>query len=151
MHSTLDSDATVVSNSPGSTSKRPMMDASGPLLTATQPSTSWGKAIPVALSVLIYWTAVSMIPVYNKRVFAKGNYPYPVATATIQLAMVSLALGIVSIVKHLVYLAVRHGSTAQRGDAYEVMLRRCDVSLEQEARACVSFVGGWAGGGDDGD
>ena len=55
----------------------------------------------MALSVLIYWTAVSMIPVYNKRVFAKGNYPYPVATATIQLAMVSLALGIVSIVKHL--------------------------------------------------
>jgi len=46
----------------------------------------------VSLSVLTFWLVVSIIPVYNKIFFQKKYYPYPIATAGIQLAMVSLLL-----------------------------------------------------------
>jgi hypothetical protein len=48
----------------------------------------------VAISVLVYWTFVSLVPVYNKFFFQETFYPYPVATAGIQLGVVSLLLAV---------------------------------------------------------
>jgi hypothetical protein len=50
----------------------------------------------VTTSVLIYWIFVSLIPVYNKFFFQKSLFPYPVATAGIQLGVVSLMLALIS-------------------------------------------------------
>uniref|UniRef100_A0A061S237 Sugar phosphate transporter domain-containing protein n=2 Tax=Tetraselmis sp. GSL018 TaxID=582737 RepID=A0A061S237_9CHLO len=76
---------------------------SEPLL-AQNPLSVWpfSKTWRVALSVCIYWLSVSLVPVYNKRIFSKTVYPYPVATAAIQLGMVSAALGVISLLKHLI-------------------------------------------------
>lgn len=54
----------------------------------------------VTTSVLIYWIFVSLIPVYNKFFFQKSLFPYPVATAGIQLAVVSLVLAFLNTVQH---------------------------------------------------
>merc|ERR1712151_595597 len=43
----------------------------------------------VSLSIFFYWTLVSIIPIYNKIFFQKKYYPYPIATAGIQLFVVS--------------------------------------------------------------
>jgi hypothetical protein len=65
----------------------------------------FGRAYPciVALSVLIYWTFVSLVPVYNKFFFQNTQYPYPVATAGIQLAVVSLLLAILNTIQHFCF------------------------------------------------
>ena len=50
----------------------------------------------IAGSVAIYWITVSLIPIYNKYFFKKQLYPFPIATAGIQLAGVALLLGVVN-------------------------------------------------------
>lgn len=57
----------------------------------------------VAGSVLIYWLFVSVIPVYNKHYFQQTLYPYPIATAGIQLGVVSLLLALLNSVQHYVF------------------------------------------------
>lgn len=38
----------------------------------------------VTVSVLVYWVAVSLVPVWNKRVMHASRFPYAIATAMIQ-------------------------------------------------------------------
>ena len=54
----------------------------------------------VTSSVAVYWLFVSLIPIYNKFFFQKSLFPYPIATAGIQLLAVSTILGTVNIVQH---------------------------------------------------
>ncbi|CAB9517513.1 expressed unknown protein [Seminavis robusta] len=54
----------------------------------------------VAASVFVYWLFVSLIPVYNKFFFQKSLYPYPIATAGIQLGVVAILLGILNTLQH---------------------------------------------------
>ena len=54
----------------------------------------------VAGSVIIYWSFVSVIPVYNKHYFRKSLYPYPVATAGIQLGFVAVLLAVLNTLQH---------------------------------------------------
>jgi hypothetical protein len=54
----------------------------------------------VTTSVLIYWIFVSLIPVYNKFFFQNSLFPYPIATAGIQLAVVSLVLALLNTLQH---------------------------------------------------
>lgn len=66
----------------------------------------------VAISVFIYVTSVSMVPIYNKKVFSgtvcwghsKNDcakaFPYPITTAFLQLGFVSLLLTVASVVGH---------------------------------------------------
>lgn len=58
--------------------------------------------IVLAASIFVFWTTVSIIPVYNKFFFQKSLYPYPVATAGIQLGIVSILLAVLNIFQHLV-------------------------------------------------
>ena len=56
----------------------------------------------VAASIFVFWLFCSIIPVYNKFFFQKPFYPYPVATAGIQLGFVSALLAVLNIFQHLV-------------------------------------------------
>eukprot|EP00241_Pyramimonas_parkeae_P018426 CAMPEP_0114327368 /NCGR_PEP_ID=MMETSP0059-20121206/30260_1 /TAXON_ID=36894 /ORGANISM="Pyramimonas parkeae, Strain CCMP726" /LENGTH=362 /DNA_ID=CAMNT_0001456483 /DNA_START=175 /DNA_END=1263 /DNA_ORIENTATION=+ len=47
------------------------------------------KAALVTASVVVYWLSVSLVPVYNKRMFNPHIFPYPITTAAIQLVMVA--------------------------------------------------------------
>uniref|UniRef100_A0A7S1RXV4 Sugar phosphate transporter domain-containing protein n=1 Tax=Alexandrium catenella TaxID=2925 RepID=A0A7S1RXV4_ALECA len=68
-------------------------------------------AAKVAASVVVYCLAVSAVPIYNKKVFSgkvcwdegacAKSFPYPIATAFLQLGFVSLVLGFASVVGHL--------------------------------------------------
>mmetsp|Transcript_13065 Transcript_13065/g.24937 ORF Transcript_13065/g.24937 Transcript_13065/m.24937 type:complete len:415 (+) Transcript_13065:755-1999(+) len=58
------------------------------------------KAALVTASVVVYWLSVSLVPVYNKRMFNPHIFPYPITTAAIQLVMVAFVLGVISILKH---------------------------------------------------
>ncbi|KAG7350862.1 hypothetical protein IV203_010222 [Nitzschia inconspicua] len=62
----------------------------------------FGKTYPcmVFLSVIVYWTFVSLVPIYNKFFFQKTLYPYPIATAGIQLGVVSLLLALWNVFNH---------------------------------------------------
>lgn len=54
----------------------------------------------ILASVLVYCVSVSAVPVYNKQVLSGGDtqrFPYPVATAFLQLGIVALVLGLGSI------------------------------------------------------
>ena len=51
-----------------------------------------GHVRSVVLSIAAYWLLVSLIPIVNKRFFKRTAYPYPVATAGIQLGLVGIAL-----------------------------------------------------------
>ena len=53
----------------------------------------------VGFSVLVYWVFVSLIPVYNKYFFQRSLFPYPVATAAIQLGIVSFLCAVINIVQ----------------------------------------------------
>lgn len=58
-------------------------------------------SLEVAVAVVIYLVVVSIIPVFNKYfVFREGNFPYPIATAGIQLGVVTLLLSTVNIIDH---------------------------------------------------
>lgn len=54
----------------------------------------------VSLSILSFWILVSLIPIYNKIFFQKQYYPYPIATAGIQLFIVSTILIIVNTLQY---------------------------------------------------
>lgn len=65
--------------------------------------------LKVATATVIFCLSVSAVPIYNKLVFAQGvcdgagclrKYPYPVATAFLQLALVSLVLALFNTVGH---------------------------------------------------
>eukprot|EP00578_Thalassiosira_sp_NH16_P028700 CAMPEP_0181088244 /NCGR_PEP_ID=MMETSP1071-20121207/6683_1 /TAXON_ID=35127 /ORGANISM="Thalassiosira sp., Strain NH16" /LENGTH=444 /DNA_ID=CAMNT_0023170147 /DNA_START=252 /DNA_END=1586 /DNA_ORIENTATION=- len=56
--------------------------------------------LAVAASVALFWLTVSFIPVYNKYFFSKEYYPYPIATAGIQLGCVSVLLACVNCAQH---------------------------------------------------
>lgn len=64
------------------------------------PSCVYGssKFRSVAISAVIFCLSVSLIPVYNKKVFSGSanidKFPYPVATSFLQLSFVSLVLGL---------------------------------------------------------
>lgn len=67
-------------------------------------------AVKVAISTVIYCLAVSAVPIYNKKVFSgtvcwnggcAKNFPFPIATAFLQLGFVSLVLTISSVMGHL--------------------------------------------------
>eukprot|EP00529_Nitzschia_sp_RCC80_P015347 CAMPEP_0113490518 /NCGR_PEP_ID=MMETSP0014_2-20120614/27088_1 /TAXON_ID=2857 /ORGANISM="Nitzschia sp." /LENGTH=711 /DNA_ID=CAMNT_0000384293 /DNA_START=22 /DNA_END=2157 /DNA_ORIENTATION=- /assembly_acc=CAM_ASM_000159 len=62
----------------------------------------FGRMYPcmVAFSIMVYWTTVSVIPVYNKFFFQKSMYPYPIATAGIQLGVVSILLALLNTLQH---------------------------------------------------
>ncbi len=57
----------------------------------------------VAMSVLVYWTFVSVVPVYNKFFFQMTLYPYPIATAGIQLGVVSFLLATFNTLHHFLF------------------------------------------------
>lgn len=66
--------------------------------------------LKVGTATVIFCLSVSAVPIYNKLVFAEGvcdgkaclkKYPYPMATAFLQLSLVSLVLALVNIVGHL--------------------------------------------------
>lgn len=65
--------------------------------------------LKVTIATLIFCLSVSAVPIYNKLVFAQGvytragslhKYPYPIATAFLQLGVVSLVLAVVNTVGH---------------------------------------------------
>jgi len=56
----------------------------------------------LAASIFVFWSFVSIIPVYNKFFFQKSLYPYPIATAGIQLGFVSILLAILNISQHFI-------------------------------------------------
>lgn len=63
------------------------------------------RAPKILASVLIYCMSVSAVPIYNKQVFSGGDtqrFPYPVATAFLQLGFVALALGLSNILHRAV-------------------------------------------------
>jgi len=61
-----------------------------------------GHVGSVSLSIAAYWILVSLIPIVNKRFFRRMAYPYPVATAGIQLGLVGIALSFLCCAIHRV-------------------------------------------------
>lgn len=61
--------------------------------------------LKIAASVVIYCISVSAIPIFNKLVFSGGlgvsKFPYPVATAFLQLGVVGITLCMFSVAMHL--------------------------------------------------
>ena len=66
-------------------------------------SASSSTCFIISASVIIYLATVSLIPIYNKYFFQKSLYPYPIATAAIQLGVVSILCGIVNSLQHYYY------------------------------------------------
>lgn len=63
----------------------------------------------VGVSVVIYCLSVSAVPIYNKEVFTGGvgshgvglkKFPYPIATAFLQLGLVAVVLGLANVIGH---------------------------------------------------
>ena len=67
----------------------------------------------LAASIFVFWSFVSIIPVYNKFFFRKSLFPYPIATAGIQLSFVSILLAALNIVQHLFYSSRIENSRGQ--------------------------------------
>ncbi|CAK9054094.1 unnamed protein product [Durusdinium trenchii] len=79
----------------------------------SQPGVSKNKSLwrlKVGIATLIFCLSVSAVPIYNKLVFAEGvcdgkaclrKYPYPMATAFLQLSLVSLVLTFANICGHV--------------------------------------------------
>ena len=103
-----------------------------------------GHVRSVILSTTAYWLLVSLIPIVNKRFFRKSAYPYPVATAGIQLGLVGVALS-------LLCCAIHH--VEERGRAREVELAGEGVFRSPSVRVgrktmgddCEFFAKGEAG------
>lgn len=83
-----------------------MAQVAGPDVT-TRSQIVWG--LKVGIAAIVFWLSVSAIPIYNKLVFATGvcdgkaclrKYPFPMATAFLQLALVSLTLCIANAFGH---------------------------------------------------
>ena len=66
----------------------------------------------VVFSIVVYWTTVSVIPVYNKFFFQKSMYPYPIATAGIQLGVVSILLALLNTLQHFFFFHPTTTTTA---------------------------------------
>mmetsp|Transcript_45267 Transcript_45267/g.105645 ORF Transcript_45267/g.105645 Transcript_45267/m.105645 type:complete len:404 (+) Transcript_45267:36-1247(+) len=65
--------------------------------------------LKVAIATIIFCLSVSAVPIYNKLVFANGvcdgneclrRFPYPMATAFLQLLLVATVLGIINVAGH---------------------------------------------------
>lgn len=65
--------------------------------------------LKIALSILVFWLSVSAVPIYNNLVFSHGvgsntgglrPFPYPIATAFLQLAFVAVVLIIANVLGH---------------------------------------------------
>ena len=81
--------------------------ANAALVEVSEPMLLW--RFKVGIATVIFCLSVSAVPIYNKLVFAQGvcdghgclhKYPYPVATAFLQLALVSLVLAVVNTCGH---------------------------------------------------
>uniref|UniRef100_A0A7R9ZX60 Sugar phosphate transporter domain-containing protein n=1 Tax=Pyrodinium bahamense TaxID=73915 RepID=A0A7R9ZX60_9DINO len=65
--------------------------------------------VKVIFSVVVYCLAVSAVPIYNKEVFSGAahagirltKFPYPIATAFLQLGLVAVVLSVMNVVGHL--------------------------------------------------
>ena len=71
------------------------------------PSSKRNYCSIIAGSVLVYWIFVSLIPVYNKYFFQKDLFPYPIATAGLQLGCVSILLAVWNTLEHCYYVGSR--------------------------------------------
>eukprot|EP00931_Biecheleriopsis_adriatica_P094470 TRINITY_DN68115_c0_g1_i1.p1 TRINITY_DN68115_c0_g1~~TRINITY_DN68115_c0_g1_i1.p1 ORF type:complete len:375 (+),score=60.94 TRINITY_DN68115_c0_g1_i1:90-1214(+) len=60
--------------------------------------------LKVSISVVVYYLAVSAVPIYNKLVFsgvgAIEKFPYPLATACLQLGSVAIVLAVTNVLWH---------------------------------------------------
>jgi len=54
----------------------------------------------VTASISLFFVIVSIIPIYNKFFFKKSLYPYPIASAGIQLGSVTVLLVLINVVDH---------------------------------------------------
>ena len=72
----------------------------GPMVDRATSGSGSHYVLRVVASTLAYWFFVSLIPIYNKHYFQKEFFPKPVATAGIQLGLVSVALMILSTLRH---------------------------------------------------
>lgn len=84
------------------------------------------RSVSIGISVVIYCISVSAVPIYNKLVFSGvrvgtgtntqhlRKYPYPIATAFLQLGFVAICLFLGSVAGH-VLRSDRPGATAERG------------------------------------
>eukprot|EP00934_Nitzschia_sp_Nitz4_P008024 Nitzschia sp. Nitz4//scaffold217_size45653//35596//37428//NITZ4_007228-RA/size45653-augustus-gene-0.10-mRNA-1//-1//CDS//3329542249//8014//frame0 len=75
--------------------------------TIAAPTTKHKFSMRVAVSVAIYWIFVSIIPIYNKYFFHPSYYPYPIATAGVQLGMVALLLAFLNVSYHMIFVSVK--------------------------------------------
>eukprot|EP00927_Polykrikos_kofoidii_P050339 TRINITY_DN44251_c0_g1_i1.p1 TRINITY_DN44251_c0_g1~~TRINITY_DN44251_c0_g1_i1.p1 ORF type:complete len:377 (-),score=49.96 TRINITY_DN44251_c0_g1_i1:109-1218(-) len=66
-------------------------------------------AVKIGISVMIYCLSVSAVPIYNKMIFSgtvcwsgscARKFPYPIATAFLQLGFVAFGLGVASVLLH---------------------------------------------------
>eukprot|EP00403_Amphidinium_massartii_P011331 CAMPEP_0178427272 /NCGR_PEP_ID=MMETSP0689_2-20121128/29660_1 /TAXON_ID=160604 /ORGANISM="Amphidinium massartii, Strain CS-259" /LENGTH=410 /DNA_ID=CAMNT_0020048975 /DNA_START=12 /DNA_END=1244 /DNA_ORIENTATION=+ len=69
-----------------------------------QKPVTWLRIWQVVLGTVIFCLTVSAVPLYSKLVFEGGSqprFPYPLATAVLQLGFTAIILTIISIVRHL--------------------------------------------------
>jgi len=78
-------------------------------------------AAKIAVSVVIYGISVSLVPIYNKKVFSgeicwsggcAKSFPFPITTAFLQLGVVALALIAANIVCHFCSPRLRSGGNS---------------------------------------
>lgn len=97
-------------NQEQSPTPHPPPNNNGTILYPTLQNTS--HLLAVAASVTLFWLMVSFIPIYNKYFFAKEYFPYPVATAGVQLGCVSVLLTTINSAQHFV---LRHADDYSSG------------------------------------
>mmetsp|Transcript_32178 Transcript_32178/g.70428 ORF Transcript_32178/g.70428 Transcript_32178/m.70428 type:complete len:418 (-) Transcript_32178:435-1688(-) len=75
------------------------------------PGFAW--TLKVILSSAIFFASVSLVPIFSKHLFSgQGTvpkFPYPVATAFLQLAFTALCLTTLSVLRHIVRKALGYG------------------------------------------
>jgi len=75
------------------------------------PSLAW--TLKVIVSSAVFFAAVSLVPIYSKHLFSGEDdlprFPYPVATAFIQLSFTALVLALLSVVRHIIRVALGFG------------------------------------------
>jgi len=78
-------------------------------------------AAKIAVSVVIYGISVSLVPIYNKKVFSGDvcwsggcakSFPFPITTAFLQLGAVALALIAVNVGCHFIFPRLRAGGNS---------------------------------------
>jgi len=78
------------------------------------------RAITITASIALFWSTVSLIPIYNKYFFQKEYYPYPMATAGIQLLCVSMMLTCVNVGNYYYWLVNYSKKGSSGGGEVEV-------------------------------